>query len=133
MVSDPREEDDPTLHTAHQALTRLTGLTVNVICLYGNGIKACWDKKQEEPVDLNLTPNNEVIKKLLEHSVSVSRFGLTEAIIHDDKNTLPIAWGKTALLHHHRILFFNEQGICPYGIFQIHLDDESGLVIKKNE
>ena len=133
MVSDPREEDDPTLHPAHQALTRLTGLTVNVICLYGNSIKACWDKKQEEPMDLNLTPNNEVTKKILEHSVSVSRFGLTEAILHDDKNTLPIAWGKTALLRHHRILFFNEQGICPYGNFQIRLDDESGLVIKKRE
>jgi CRISPR-associated endonuclease/helicase Cas3 len=133
MVSEPREEDDPTLHPAHQALTRLTGLTVNVICLYGNGTKACWDKKQEEPMDLNLTPNNEVIKKLLEHSVSVSRFGLTKEIIHDDKNTLPIAWEKTALLRHHRILFFNEQGICLYGKFQICLDNESGLVIKKRE
>lgn len=133
IVSDPREEDDPTIHPAHQALTRLTGLTANVICLYGTDIKAFWDKKQEEPLDLNLTPNNEVIKKLLEHSVSVARIGLCEAIIHDDKNTLPIAWEKTALLRHHRILFFNEQGICLYGNFQISLDDESGLVIEKME
>jgi CRISPR-associated endonuclease/helicase Cas3 len=133
MVSDPREEDDPTLHPAHQALTRLTGLTVNIICLYGNGIKACWEKKQEEPVDLNLTPNNEVIKKLLEHSVSVSRFGLTEEIIRDDKNTLPIAWDKTALLRHHRVLFFDEHCICQCGNFQLCLDDELGLVIKKRE
>jgi CRISPR-associated endonuclease/helicase Cas3 len=133
MVSDPREEDDPTVHPTHQALTRLTGLTVNVICLYGNDIKAFWGKKEEELLDLNITLNNEVIKNLLEHSVSISRFGLTEAILHDDKNTLPIAWGKTALLRHHRILFFNEQGICLYGNFQIRLDDESGLVIKKME
>lgn len=133
MVSDPREEDDPTLHQAHQALTRLTGLTVNVICLYGTGTKAFWDKKQEEPLDLNLAPNDEVVRKLLEHSASVSRFGLTEAIIQDDKNTLPVAWGKTALLRHHRVLFFNEQGICPCGNFQIRLDDKSGLVIQKRE
>jgi CRISPR-associated endonuclease/helicase Cas3 len=133
MVSDCREEDDPTFHPAHQALTRLTGLIVNVICLYGNDIKACLDKKQEEPIDLNSNPSNEVIKKLLEHSASVSRFGLTEAIIHDDKNALPMAWRKAALLRHHRILFFNEQGICPYGNFQIRLDDESGLVVKKRE
>ncbi len=133
MVSNPKEEDDPTLHPAHQALTRLTGLTVNVICLYGTDTEAFWDRKQEEPVDVNLTPNNEVIKKLLEHSVSVSRFGLTEVIIHDDKNTLPIAWEKTALLRHHRILFFNEQGICSYGNFQILLDNESGLIIKTME
>lgn len=133
MVSDPREEDDPTLHPAHQALTRLTGLTVNVICLYGMDIEAFWDKRQEEPLNLNWTPNNEVVRKLLEHSVSVSRFGLTEAIIHDDKSTLPVAWGKTALLRHHRILFFNAQSICLYGNFQIRLDDESGLVIKKRE
>ncbi len=135
MVSDPREEDDPTLHMAHQALTRLTRLTVNVICLYGTGTQAFLDKKRNEPLDFNITPNREIIRRLLEHSVSLSRFGLTVAIIHDDKNTLPIAWGKTALLRHHRILFFNEQGICifPYGTFQIRLDDESGLVIKKRE
>lgn len=131
MVSDAREEDDPTLHPAHQALTRLTGLTVNVICLYGKDTKAFWDKKQEEPVDLNLTPSDEVVRKSLEHSVSISRFGLTEEIIHDNKNTLPGAWQQTALLRHHRILFFNEQGICPYGSFEIRLDDESGLMIKK--
>jgi CRISPR-associated endonuclease/helicase Cas3 len=133
IVSDPRDEDDPALHPAHQALTRLAGLTVNVICLYGDGIKACWDKKQEEPLDLNLTLNDEVVRKLLEHSVSVTRFGLTETIIHDDKNTLPIAWEKTALLRHHRILFFNEQGICLYGNFQLRLDDELGLVTKKRK
>jgi len=133
MVSDPREEDDPTLHPAHQALTRLTGLTVNVICLYGNSIEAFWDKKQAESLDLNLAPNNEIIRKLLEHSVSVTRFGLTETIIQDDKNTLPVAWRKTALLRHHRILFFNEQGSCLYGSFQIILDDETGLIISKRQ
>ncbi len=133
IVSEPREEDDPTLHMAHQALTRLTGLTVNVICLYGNDTQAFLDKKQNEPLDFNITPNREIIRRLLEHSVSVARFGLTEEIIKDGKNTLPHAWWEISLLRHHRLLFFDEQGICPYGRFQLRMDDESGLVIKKKE
>jgi CRISPR-associated endonuclease/helicase Cas3 len=133
IVSEPREEDDPTLHTAHQALTRLTGLTVNVISLYGNDTKAFLDKKQKEPLDFNITPNSEVIRRLLEQSVSVARYGLTEEIIKDDKNTVPRAWRETSLLRHHRILFFDKQGMCQYGSFQLRIDDESGLVIKQNE
>ncbi len=133
IVNDPREEDDPALHPAHQALTRLTGLTVNVICLYGRDIKAFLDKEKEEPLDMSLTPNDEVIRILLEHSVSVTRFGLTELIIHDDKTNLPESWRKTALLRHYHILFFDEQSTCSYKDFQLNIDDESGLVIQKME
>lgn len=84
-------------------------------------------------MDLNLTPNNEDINKLLEHSVSVARFGLTEEIIHDDKCILPKAWEATALLRHHRILFFDKDYICQCGNFQLRLDDDLGLVIEKRE
>ena len=42
LTYDPREEDDPTFHPDHQALTRLTGLTIPVICIQGDFYSAVY-------------------------------------------------------------------------------------------
>jgi CRISPR-associated endonuclease/helicase Cas3 len=133
ITEEPREEDDPTLHRAHQALTRLTGLTANVICLFGNETKAFLDSSQSESVDFSIRPNLEITKKLLKHSLSISHQGLVEEILDDNKYLIPAAWRESSLLRHHYILFFNELGICSVSKFNIRLDYEIGLVIEESK
>jgi len=133
MTCEPREEDDPSLHRSHQALTRLTGSTVNILCLYGRESETFLDKYHTERVDCNIRPPMGTIRRLLMNSVSISHDGFIEQIIKTDKNLIPPAWRKTPLLRHHYVMYFDQNGIClnDFRRFQLRLDDETGIVIEK--
>ena len=89
------------------------------------------DKSHREPVNLNSCPDTETVKRLLMNSVSVSRRDLTKKIIDDDQCRIPRDWCESALLRHHYVMFFNEDGAYEVDAFEIRLDDELGMTIKK--
>ena len=133
MTCEPREEEAPSLHKSHQALTRLTGLTISILCLYSKASGAFVDKYHTERVSLNACPDIGVIRRLLRRSVSISHHGLVEQIIGTAKNLIPPAWREASLLRHHYVLHFDENGICldDFHQFELRLDDETGLVVEK--
>ena len=131
IVSDPREEDNPGIHQAHQALTRLAEPTVNVVCLHGKQLECFMDNSHSTPLHFDIKPDAEMVKQLLTLSVTVSRHGLTEIIANNAENELPQIWRQEPLLRHHRVLFFDEKGQCKLQGFLLNIDDDRGLVIEK--
>ena len=131
IVSDPREEDNPGIHQAHQALTRLAEPTVNVVCLYGKRSECFLENRYITPLHFDIQPGAETIEQLLSRSVTISHHGLTEIIINNVESELPQILRQEPLLRHHRILYFDENGQCRFQGFLLHLDDDRGLVIEK--
>lgn len=130
MTNESLEEDNPEFHKAHQALTRLTGLTVNVLCLSGNDIQLYLDSTSSRLLDKKVRPPKDLVKELLMHSVPVSRRGLVEKIIEADQK-VPQAWREESLLRHHYIMFFDENNQCEIKGYVLKLDPERGIVIEK--
>ncbi len=130
IVSDPQEEDNPSVHQAHQALTRLTGPTVNVFCLFANDTQLYLDSTKSRLLDVNIRPGKELVKELLMHSVAISRRGIVEKIIEQGQK-VPQAWRQEPLLRHHYILFFDSETLYKFGKYTLCLDHEKGLVINE--
>lgn len=128
LSAEPREEDDPRLHEAHQALTRLTGLTVNVFCLYGEETRPYLDVAFSHSLDTKACPNTELTKRLLTRAIAISRRGLVQRIIESGW-PIPVAWREQSLLRHHYILFFDQANRCQFDRYVLNLDEERGLVI----
>ena len=132
VTYDPREEDDPSLHKAHQALTRLTGETVRVLCLYGTGGRLFIDAEQAQPVEANLMPGYDMTRQLLRCSLTLSQQGLVQKVIASERNFLPKPWREVPLLRHYRLLVFDRDAVCrDIDGFHLRLDDELGLVIDR--
>lgn len=132
IVSDPREEDNPGIHQAHQALTRLAEPTVSVVCLYGKRSECFLDNHHSTSLHFDIKPDAEMVKQLLTRSVTISRHGLTEIIINNAENELPQILRQEPLLRHHRMLLFDENGQCKLQGFLLILDDDRGLVVEKD-
>ncbi|MBT9143312.1 MAG: CRISPR-associated endonuclease/helicase Cas3 [Dehalococcoidia bacterium] len=127
------EEDDPELHQSLQALTRLTGPSVRVVCLH-----ACEDGcllNPEDPgsrIDIDGEPQEQDIKNLLRQSLTITQKGLLHEIIRSDDCHTPNQWKKVAPLRHHRRLVF-ENRQCQVGSYLLTLDDELGLRAEKTQ
>jgi len=132
ISSEPREEDNPELHNKHQALTRLTGISANVLCLYGDMGQPYLDIERQQPLDILGKPDKMTTKELLMHVIHVSHRGLVNNII-DEGQQMPTAWLKEALLRHHHILFFNNENQCQFKKYTLSLNNETGLIIKKTD
>lgn len=130
MTDESLEEDNPEFHKAHQALTRLTGLTVNVLCLSGNDIQLYLDSTSLKFLDKRVRPPRDLVKELLMHSVPVSHRGLVEKIIEGDQK-VPQAWREEPLLRHHYYMCFDENNRCQFKGYVLELDLERGLLIEK--
>ncbi len=113
LTADSRDEDHPEWHKSNQALTRLTGPTVEVVCL----------DAEPGPVP----PGLEAAKGLLQRSLPLSHGAVAPALLRDET---PPAWRRSALLRHHRALVF-DSGHRRVGRFDLRLDPELGLVIEK--
>ena len=130
ICSEPREEDNPKFHKAHQALTRLTGLTVNVLCLSRSDMQLYLDSTFLRLLDNKVRPPRDLVKELLMRTVPVSRRGLVEKITEAGQK-MPKAWREEPLLRHHYIMSFDENNRCEFKGYVLDLDPERGLLIEK--
>src|SRR5262249_22717281 len=69
------DEDNPELHPTHQALTRLTEASVNLIFLYRVGQQTCLDPAGTQPVDPDRLPTLEQTRSLLLNGVTIAHGG----------------------------------------------------------
>jgi len=129
MTYESREEDDPSLHPAHQALTRLGGLDISAICLYCEDERLYLDADYSHCVNSQTPPDIETTKRLLRRSVRLSRRGLAFSLIEKGK-LVPQAWRENPLLRHHYLLCFSADGRCGLGNYGLILDVEAGIVIE---
>ena len=130
FVRNPKEEDAPELHPAHQAQTRLVEPTANVVCLWEKEGKIFTDESYKREISLKDIPGKQTAKKLLFNSVTVS----TKSVVFDLlREEVPEGWRKSALLMRHRVLIFSADGKSSMFGYVFQLDEKLGLRITKTE
>jgi CRISPR-associated endonuclease/helicase Cas3 len=113
------EEDSPELHQAHQALTRMSGPSISIVCLN----REEWDKIKSRKSLLDVA----VVRSLLERAVSLAHSGLVRKL---QELQVPLVFKKNALLRHYRILEFEDDEV-EIGGYRLRLDRELGIRISK--
>lgn len=127
LMRDPRSEDAPDFHRAHQALTRLIEPSVSVICLYGTEDRMTYDRAGRQIVPPSKVTSTADAKRLLMRSVTISNRRVHGALV---KQEVPTEWQRSSLLCHHRRVLLDERDRAVIGGYQLRLDDDLGLVIE---
>lgn len=145
----PRKEDAPELHPAHQALTRL-GESIQVICLYGTRNDAFFDEECTERTNLKTKPDGATERKLVRRSVTISTgdanrklmcqpkspsrsnsVSLKNIIWHLKSEDAPEGWRKSSLLRHYRLVILNEsEDVAEKRDFKFIRHEKLGLLFK---
>ncbi len=128
FTSDPRDEDAPDFHHAHQALTRLADPSVDVVCLVGT--PNAPRLPEGDVVALDHPPHLALARRLLRRSVPVSTRGLVQALL---ARPAPSGWQRSPLLRHHRPLVFDEAGQCQVDGWTLRLDPDTGLETRRGD
>src|SRR5579872_1737086 len=122
IARDPRAEESPDLHPAHQALTRLAEPSVPIVLVDENG--ALPDGTAVNPAKQESNP---LTRALLGQSVTISSSLCVRALA--DK-PVPTGWERSPLLRNHRPLRIPRGGEIRVGSASIALDPDLGVVIK---
>lgn len=130
LAQEPRAEDTPELHTAHQALTRLMEPTVQVICLYGTEECPYLDADMQKVAEVNCTPSLAQAKELLLRSMSVANKEVVFTLLAME---VPEGWRKSPLLRNHRLILLDTSSSTDIGAYRFHLHPELGLRIIRRE
>jgi len=128
LTGDPREEDAPDFHQAHQALTRLTEPSVSVILLDQPVVVSGPGLGLAEEVDINVEPSMAQATRLLARSVSVSDRRVVFDII---ATAAPPGWRRSSLLRHHRVLNLDQDGGVMIGKHYLRVSEEIGLFVAR--
>lgn len=128
------EEDNPAVHEAFRALTRLADPSVSLICLHQteSGI-ALEPDGTGAPLDLERRPNIELARELLRRAVSVQRREVVDYFSAPGRTTAE--WKKSASVRYHYPVVFDRNGECrlPGADFVLKLSRELGLEVFKEE
>jgi len=130
FVQDSLDEDSPEAHRAFQALTRLSGPTVPVVCLHESAGGLRLESGTGTIVDLDSEPPIDLAKSLLRRSFTLSHATLTRILSceHDG----PAGWRKSPWLRHHRVLRLNANNEMCVGPYRLRLDMAIGLEVTKS-
>jgi len=124
------DEDNPELHEAFRALTRLGRLGVDLVCLHetDSGLMVEPDGS-ERVVDLDEEPDEEMVQILAQYKMSVTHYS---AVKHFLGQKVPRGWRKCPGLRYARAAVFSG-GVCRLDgtSFVLRLSRELGLGIEK--
>jgi CRISPR-associated endonuclease/helicase Cas3 len=123
------EEDAPELHPSLQALTRLGGPSVQVVCLYETSAGTALDPAGRRPVDLSRSLDPTQTRALLCRSLNISGRRLAVALLPLSE---PQALRASSALRRHRALLFRPDGSSAQ-IPGLQLDRELGVVFEKEK
>lgn len=119
------DEEDVTIHESHQALTRLGGPSVTVVCVFERDGEVRLSADGGAPFPLDLKPDPEAIRALLGRALTLSFDpGLVRTIL---EQPVPLEWQATAHLRRHRLLRFATDGTCLVPGLSLRLDPDLGL------
>ena len=131
LVGVPREEDNPDLHPAHQALTRLSRPTAQLICLETGGPGAFRLIHDQSPIRTLAVRKvsaggAEDIGQLLLGELTTAHPGVVRELWGSPRR--PSAWAEVGMLcHHHQIAFVNGRALV--GEYELLVDNELGLQV----
>ncbi|MCL4465047.1 MAG: hypothetical protein M1389_03270, partial [Chloroflexi bacterium] len=128
LTSDPREEDAPDFHQAHQALTRLAEPSVPVVVLDQTGAVPGIGSEPAERIDVDVEPSASQVMRLLGRSVSVSDRRIVFDII---ATAVPPGWQRSPLLRHHRLLILDQGGGVAIGSHYVQVSHDIGLFVAR--
>jgi CRISPR-associated endonuclease/helicase Cas3 len=120
------EEDDPQVHRALQALTRLGPPSISLVCLHLVDDAVFLDLGAHDPVNLDKKPHPEARRVLVQASVSVSNHSVYS---HFKDQLPPSSWQKDPVLRQMRAVQFVSGAFSVPG-FRLTLDPELGLLIE---
>jgi CRISPR-associated endonuclease/helicase Cas3 len=128
LTGDPREEDAPDFHRAHQALTRLSEPTVSVVILKGTPGTSTTGSNPVETINMDIgRPVGQSVghaTQLLTRSVSIS----DRRIVFDLMATpVPQGWRLSPLLRNHRVLILDQDDGVEIGRHYLEVNEEIGL------
>jgi len=126
------EEENPELHDAFRALTRLGPPTISLVCLHrvGKKLNTAPDGTGME-VSLSQYPGEKLTRALVEATVTVSHWKVVSA--HLKRPRRPAAWRKHPLLKRYYLAEFTN-GKCKVTEteYTLYLSHTLGLEIKKD-
>jgi len=131
LVQEPREEDNPDLHPAHQALTRLTRPTVLLICLDRDDNGSYRLPHDNSPVHtlairkMSYGGLEDVGRLMLGEVTSAHRGVINQLRVAP---LTPTGWGDVGLLCRHHLILFTK-GKARLGAYELVLDNSLGLTI----
>ena len=129
--TDSLDEDDPEVHPALQALTRMGPQSVSIVCFAGTKDLPRWinpsgnDKTCVQLQDASICPSRDELELIIRSSVGISHPGVVRALLADGFQ--PPGWRKSSLLRQQRVVFLNEEGRSPIGNYLIELHPDLGL------
>jgi CRISPR-associated endonuclease/helicase Cas3 len=124
------DEDNPDLHDAWRALTRLTRPSVTLVCLHRQTDgQVTVETDGRSPMDLARKPSRQATSLLVQHTVTVSDYRVVQHFLAQEP---PEGWREHALLRYYRAAIF-ENGRCECTDTSLTLDRRRGLIIDKKE
>ena len=124
-------EEDPSVHQAMRAMTRLGEQGILVVCLHEQDGQLTLEPEGGAPVEIGERPSAELTRELVLHSVQVTHRGLVSCLLTQRP---PKAWRQHALLRHSRPLVFAD-GACTVqdggGAYVVTLSRALGLIVTR--
>lgn len=122
VAPDPRAEDEPELHPAFQALTRLGEPSIPVVLLDEG-----WTLPDGTPINPAARPSPALTRQILGRSVPLSSRYVVNAL---RDQLVPPGWKRSPLLRNHRVVMLPRVGPAQVGHAAVALDPELGVVIE---
>lgn len=119
LTSGALDDDDPELHPALRALTRLAPPSITAVCLRAEADRELVESCRHRSV------TRETTRRLLGRSLSIQRPSLVRILVGQQ---LPAAWRRSPWLRDARLLVFDNGGRLRIGGEQLSLDPDLGLV-----
>ena len=124
------DEDNPELHAAWRALTRLTCPSVTLVCLHRQADdRITLDPDGEQPVDLHKRPNQKLAAELAKRVVTISNYPVFKYFINQKP---PLGWREHPMLRYYRAAVFSQQRIDLRDKWLV-LEPHLGIMIEKKE
>jgi CRISPR-associated endonuclease/helicase Cas3 len=131
------EEDDPQVHAAFQALTRVDAPGLQVVCLHQIGDALMLDPDgMGGALNLESKPPRSLVRELARRTVTIQRLDIINHLLEAPASPMIEKalnnWKKIPALRYHRLVIFHD-GVCPLAgtPYTLRLSREFGLEITK--
>ncbi len=124
------EEDNPDVHQALQAFTRLIPPSISLVCLHqGEAGIFLEPDLTGDTIELDQEPTPQTVKTLVQYAITLTR---QDVVNYFQEQNPPSSWRKMTTLRHYRcVLFHNGQYKLPGKHIILRLTREFGLEILK--
>lgn len=119
------DDDDPGTQQRLRAVTRLGEPSVTVLPLFRRDDALYLKPRGGRAIDLSRKPSLDLVRTLLQHTVSLSNRAIYNRLAYQSG---PLAWQKSPLLRHIRIVELGEHGDALDSSLRLRLDTDLGVV-----